>query len=144
MLRIHSPTYQIPDIVKLAVEQAERVATLRRELPLRCKRIGNLFYTEAKGGSSGTIANLIVEVCDAKVGVGYSTDEQKQITDVSMRCAATSRIDLGKQASKLAKRFGGFGAGHKNASGARIPTSKFMEFMWALGKKTDEHGTQTN
>jgi hypothetical protein len=124
--------HQIPDIMKLALEQAERVATLRRQLPLRSQRIGNLFYADAEGDSSGTIANLLIEVCDAKIGIGYCTDEEKQITDLSIRKATTSKIDLGKQASKLAKRFGGIGGGHKKASGARIPTSKLMEFICAL------------
>jgi nanoRNase/pAp phosphatase (c-di-AMP/oligoRNAs hydrolase) len=128
--------HQIPGIIRLALEQAERVTTLRRELPLRSQRIGNLCYADAKGDSSGTIANLLIEVCDAEIGIGYDTNEQKQITDLSIRGGAISRINLGKKVSKLAKRFGGTGGGHKKASGARIPTSKLMEFMRALSNKS--------
>ena len=77
--------HQIQGIMKLALKQAERVATLRRELPPRSQRIGNLFYADAKGDSSGTIANLLIEDCDAEIGLGYDTNEQKQITDSSIR-----------------------------------------------------------
>jgi nanoRNase/pAp phosphatase (c-di-AMP/oligoRNAs hydrolase) len=128
--------HQIPDIMKLAFEQAERVAKLRRELPLRSQRIGNIFYTDAEGDSSGTIANLLIDVCDAKIGIGYITNEQKQITDLAIRGAATSRTNLGKKASRLAKRLGGTGGGHKKSSGARIPTSKLMEFIRAFSNKS--------
>lgn len=124
--------HQIPDVSKLALEQAERVASLRIELPLRSQRIGSLVYTDAKGDSPGTIANLLIEVCDAEIGVGYDTNEQKQITDLSIRGASSSKVDLGKKASKLAKRLGGTGGGHRKSSGARIPTPKLMEFIHAL------------
>jgi RecJ-like exonuclease len=128
--------HQIPGIIKLALEQAERVATLRRELPLRSQRIGNLCYADARGDSSGTIANLLIEVCDAETGIGYNMNEQEQMTDLAIRGAASSRKNLGKRVSKLAKRFGGTGGGHKKSSGARIPTSKLMEFMHALSNKS--------
>ncbi len=127
--------HQIPGIIKLALDQAERVATLRRELPLRSQRIGNLCYADAKGDSSGTIANLLIEVCDAEIGIGYNMNEQEQMTDLAIRGAATSRLNLGKKVSKLAKRLGGTGGGDKKSSGARIPTHKLMEFMHALSRK---------
>jgi RecJ-like exonuclease len=127
--------HQIPDIMNLALKQAERVAILRRELPLRSQRIGNLCYVDAKGDSSGTVANLLTEVCDSEIGIGYDTNEQKQITDLAIRGTATSRINLGKKVSKLAKRLGGTGGGHKRSSGARIPTSKLMEFILALSAR---------
>ena len=128
--------HQIPDVSKLALEQAERVASLRRELPLRTQRIGDVLYADAKGDSSGTIANLLIEVCDAKIGIGYDTNEQTQITDLSIRGAISLRADLGKKVSKLAKKFKGTGGGHQKASGARIPTSKLMEFICALADQS--------
>ena len=133
--------HQIPGIMKLAFEQAEREATLRRELPLRSQRIGNLCYADARGDSSGTIANLLIELCDAEIGVGYVTNEREQTTDLSIRGAASSRINLGKKASSLTKRFGGTGGGHKKSSGARIPTSKLMEFMRELSNRRRRNRT---
>lgn len=127
--------HQIPDVMKLAFEQAERVATLRRELPQRSQRIGGLFYADAKGDSPGTIANLLIEVCNAEIGVGYDANEQKRITDLSIRGAASSKMDLGKKAAKLAKRLGGTGGGHRKSSGARIPTPRLMEFIRALSNQ---------
>ena len=124
--------HQIPDVSKLALERVERVASLRRELPSRTQRIGNVFYANAKGDSTGTIANLLIEICDANISIGYDTNEQMQISDLSIRGATGSRVNLGKKVSKLAKRFGGTGGGHPKASGARIPSSKLMEFIRAL------------
>ncbi len=128
--------HQIADISKLALEQAERVATLRRELPLRTQRIGNVFYADSKGNSTGTIANLLIEICDATISIGYDTNEKTQISDLSIRGAIKAKVDLGEKASELAKKFGGTGGGHPKASGARIPTSKLMEFICALNDQS--------
>ena len=124
--------HQIPEVSSLALQQVERVASLRKDLPSRTQRIGEIFYADAQGDSAGTIANLLIEVCDAEIGVGYDTNAQTQITDLSIRGAAGLRTDLGKRASTLAKRFGGTGGGHRRASGARIPTAKLMEFLQAF------------
>ena len=128
--------HQIPDVSKLALEQAERAASLRRELPLRTQRIGDVFYADAKGDSTGTIANLLIDVCNADIGVGYDTNEKTQISDLSIRGAMSSSVSLGKKVSKLAKRLGGTGGGHPKASGARIPASKLMEFIHALSDQS--------
>jgi len=128
--------HQIPDVSKLALEHAERVVSLRRELPFRTQRIRDVFYADAKGDPTGTIASLIIEVCNAEIGVSYNTNEQTQISDLSIRGAISLRVDLGKKVSKLAKRFGGTGGGHPKASGARIPTSRLMEFMRALSNQS--------
>ena len=122
----------IPDIPKLALEQAERIATLRKELPQRAQNIGNLFYADSKGDSTSAIANLLLDICDAAVGVGYDTNEKTRISDLSIRGAARMKVDLGKKAAKLARDFGGTGGGHPKASGARIPATRLMEFLQLL------------
>lgn len=127
--------HQIPDVTKLALEQIERVSNLRKELPLKSQRIGNVYYTNAKGEALGTIANLLIEVCNAEIGVSYDTNEQKQITDLSIRGSSSLKVDLGRRVSKLAKKYGGTGGGHRKASGARIPTPKLMDFIQELSKK---------
>lgn len=124
--------HQIKDLLQLAMEQVDRIAALRRELPSRASKLGNIVYVEAKGGSSGAIANLLLDVCGATIGVSYETNRQKQISDLSVRGKTSLKVDLGKITSQLAKRLGGFGGGHPKASGARIPASKLMEFIHAL------------
>ncbi len=124
--------HRIPDVSNFALKHADRVTSLRIELPSKAQRIRNVFYADAKGDSPGAIANLLIEICDAEIGVGYDTNEQTKITDLSIRGAASSRVDLGEKVSKLAKIVGGTGGGHKKASGARIPTSKLNEFLQAL------------
>lgn len=124
--------HQIEEVPRLALEQADRIAVLRGELPSRASKLGNVAYVEAKGDSSGAIANLLLDVCNAAIGIGYNTDQKKQISDLSIRGRDSLEIDLGKVTSQLAKDLGGFGGGHPKASGARIPSSRLMEFIYAL------------
>ncbi|MCJ7633950.1 DHH family phosphoesterase, partial [Candidatus Bathyarchaeota archaeon] len=125
----------IPDIPKLALEQASRIASLRKELPQRAQKIGNLFYADAKGDSASVIANLLLDICDAAIGIGYDTDEQTRTSDLSIRGADKVRVDLGKKTAKLARNFGGTGGGHPKASGARIPALRLMEFLQILSNQ---------
>lgn len=125
----------IPDIPKMALEQAGRITSLRKELPERAQNIGNLFYADSKGDSSGVIANLLLDICDAAVGIGYNTNEQTQISDLSIRGADRVRVNLGKKTAKLARNFGGTGGGHPKASGARIPALRLMEFLQILSNQ---------
>ena len=125
--------HKIEDVPRLALEQADRIAVLRNELPSRASRLGNIAYVEARGDSPGAIANLLLDVCDATIGICYNTDPQEQISDLSIRGRTSLKMDLGTITSQLAKRLGGFGGGHPRASGARIPTSRLTEFIYALG-----------
>jgi RecJ-like exonuclease len=130
---------QIKGVKEMALKQADRITVLRKELPSRASKLDNLVYTEAGMDSSGTIANLLLDVCGASIGIGYNIDQQKQISDLSIRARSGLKIDLGRTTSQLAERFGGFGGGHTMASGARIPNSKITIFIQTLAhqiKKT--------
>jgi RecJ-like exonuclease len=124
--------HQIEGIPSLALHQANRIAVLRDELPSRASTLGNIVYVEAKDNSPGIIANLLLDVCDADIGICYDTNSQKQISDVSLRCKAGMKLNLGIITSQVAKRFGGFGGGHPRASGARIPTPALVDFIRAI------------
>jgi single-stranded DNA-specific DHH superfamily exonuclease len=124
--------HQIEEVPRLALEQADRIVELRNELPSRASKLGSIAYVEAEEGSLGAIANLLLDVCDATIGICHSTNAQKQISDLSIRGRTGVKINLGKTTSQLAKRLGGFGGGHPRASGARIPTLRLMEFINAL------------
>jgi hypothetical protein len=124
--------HQIKGVTELALEQADRTTILRRDLPLKASKLHNIAYFEASGDSSGTIANLLLDVCEASIGIGYTIDKQKQTSDLSIRGKPDLEIDLGSATSKLAQMLGGFGGGHPRASGARIPTSNLTKFIQSL------------
>jgi single-stranded-DNA-specific exonuclease len=126
--------HQIADVPRLALEQAERIAVLRRELPSRATKYGRIAYVEARGDALGSIANLLLDVCEADIGVGYNTDQKRHVVDLSIRGRERVDVDLGKVTAQLAKGFGGFGGGHPKACGARIPASRLTEFIHALAK----------
>jgi oligoribonuclease NrnB/cAMP/cGMP phosphodiesterase (DHH superfamily) len=130
--------HQIDDVLRLALEQAERIAVLRKELPSRATRYGSIAYVEAQGDALGSIANLLLDVCDAAVGIGYNTDQKRGVVDLSIRGHEQVDVDLGALTAQLAKGFGGFGGGHPKACGARIPASRLTEFIHALA----QHVTQ--
>jgi nanoRNase/pAp phosphatase (c-di-AMP/oligoRNAs hydrolase) len=76
----------------------------------------------------------LIEICGADIGVSYDTNEETQITDLSIRGSSSLKTDLGKKVSKIVRMVGGTGGGHRKASGARIQTSKLMEFIRALSE----------
>lgn len=129
--------HRIKDVPTIALEQVERIAVLRTELPLKASKNGDIVFIEVTDDSLGAIANLLLDVCDATIGICYRTNPQMQVSDLSIRGSASIKLDLGKITSQLAKKFDGFGGGHPKACGARIPTPRIMEFISALGKHTE-------
>lgn len=124
--------HEIEGIPRLALEEVERIATLRKELPTTALKIGHITYVESQEGAQGRIANLLLDVCNATIGVCYKIDLKKKIADISLRGQSDLKIDLGKITSQVSKRLGGFGGGHPKASGARIPSATLMEFIYAI------------
>lgn len=124
--------HQIEGVSTLALHQADQIAVLRDELPSRASKLGNIVYVEAKDNSPGIVANLLLDVCDADIGICYDTNSEKHISDVSLRGKADIKLNLGIITSQMAKRFGGFGGGHPRASGARIPTPNLVDFIRAI------------
>lgn len=128
--------HQIEGVTELALEQANRIIVLRRELPNNATKLDNVAYVETREDSPGTIANLLLDVCEANIGIGYHTNQQKQTSDLSIRGRSNLTINLGRVTSQLAEKLGGFGGGHPRASGARIPTSALKKFIQALVHQT--------
>lgn len=127
--------HQITDISVFALEQLSQITTLRQALPLRAQTLQNLTYIEMPGESLGTIANLLLDVCNANVSVSYNHDPNKAHADISIRGKPHMRIDLGMLTSLIAKQLGGFGGGHALASGARVPSDKVMDFINTLDSR---------
>jgi nanoRNase/pAp phosphatase (c-di-AMP/oligoRNAs hydrolase) len=132
--RLEHP-HQLEEIPRLAFEQADRIAILRTALPSTASKLGNIAYVEADQDSPGAVANLLLDVCDAAIGIGFRVDPNKNVSDLSLRGRAGLGLNLGTVTAQLAERLGGFGGGHAKASGARIPTARLMEFISAL----DQH-----
>lgn len=126
--------HQIDDVPRLALEQANRIALWRRELPSIASKLNNVAFVEAKGDSTGPLANLLIDVCETTIGIAYNIDEVKGISDLSIRGNSSTEIDLGNLTSQLAEDLGGFGGGHPKASGARIPASRLTEFIHSLAQ----------
>jgi len=129
--------HQIKGVTKLALEQADRTAVLRRELPSRASNLHDIAYAETEGDSPETVANLLLDVCEASIGIGYNTDQQNQTSDLSIRGRSGLEIDLGRATSQLAEMLGGFGGGHSRASGARIPTPNVKKFIRGLAHQIE-------
>jgi hypothetical protein len=131
--RLAAP-HQIDDVPRLALEQVERIAVLRTELPARASTHGRIAYVEAKGDALGAIANLLLDVCEAAVGIGYHFDLRRRNVDLSLRGSERVDVDLGAVTAQLAKSMGGFGGGHPKASGARIPVTRLTDFIQTLAQ----------
>ena len=129
-----NPPHKMVEVSSLALSYADKIANLRRELPLVSSRINNVAYVKTKGVSSGTVANILLDVCNVAVAVCYNLNTEDDIVDLSVRSKKTSTINLGNETFKLAERFGGFGGGHLRASGARIPSANLMEFIHELSE----------
>jgi single-stranded DNA-specific DHH superfamily exonuclease len=126
--------HQLEEVPRLAVEQAERIAVLRQDLPSRATTRGRLAYVDAEGDALGTVANLLLDICEAAIGVSYHVDQKRQVVDLSIRGREGVEVDLGRVTAQLASGFGGFGGGHPKACGARIPASRFTDFLHALAQ----------
>lgn len=126
------PPHKIKDVTKSALKQADRITELRNELPSIASTFGKTAYVQAKKDSLGMIANLLLDVCEANIGIAYKPAPKKDYSDISIRGSNDLKTDLGKMVSQLAETFGGFGGGHPKASGARIPTSSVTDFIRAF------------
>ncbi len=124
--------HQIEAVPRLAVEQAERIAGLRQTLAARAVTRGRVAYVDAGKDALGTVANLLLDVCEAAVGVSYHLDEKRRLADLSLRGRHGIAVDLGQLTAQLASAMGGFGGGHPLASGARLPAARLPDFLHAL------------
>jgi len=120
--------HKIKNIPEFALEVLEKNTSLLETLPKEVKKAGRVGYVESES-SSGTIASLIITACGVDVGLSYKCISEKNVCDVSIRGAGNLRLDLGKLASRISEKRGGFGGGHPKASGARVPYTEIQSFV---------------
>lgn len=130
--------HNIDNVTTHALNQVNRIAELRKEISTKSSTYGKIAYMESKDDSTSVIANLLLDVCEADIGLSYKISSKK-ISDISLRSKNSLKIHLGKITSHLSTQMDGIGGGHPHASGARIPTTKLKEFIHALKNNLDKN-----
>lgn len=125
--------FSFPHKIKGATEAAlaylEDTVGLLETLPKKASRLEKLAYVEGLPGMTiGAVAGLLVDAMNVDVGVCYKRGETGFIS-ISIRGQRGIELHLGETTKRLAKRYGGFGGGHRRASGASIPRNKYIEFI---------------
>lgn len=125
--------HEIKGAVKASVSHLREIVRIKESIPGRARILGRIACMECVGEpSTGAAANLLMETMGVDVGVCYKIHGD----DVNISLRGEKMLDehLGVLAKRLANRFGGFGGGHKRASGAKIPVEHLNEFLSELSE----------
>ncbi len=107
--------------VQAALAFLEHTARLLEIQAKEASKLGRLVYVEGVHGMSiGAVAGLLVDFMNVDVGICYKVREKGWV-NLSIRGRRGLEIHLGEATKRLAKRYGGFGGGHKRAGAASIP-----------------------
>ncbi len=127
--------HKIKGVVEASLIYLEHTSMLLENLPTKASRIGRLAYVEGTYGISiGAVAGLLVDAMNVDVGVCYKRVENG-LMNLSIRGRRGLEIHLGAITKRMAKRYSGFGGGHKRASGASIPRNNYLEFIRDLERE---------
>ena len=133
--------HRIKGADEAALAHLKHTAGLLETLPAKASRLGRLAYVGAIDDTSiGAVAGLLVDAMDVDVGVSHKRGDKGAIS-ISIRGRRGLQLHLGEVTRRLAERYGGFGGGHRRASGASIPRQSLMEFIRDLEGELegDEH-----
>ena len=120
--------HRIKGVVEASVSQLEKIVRIKETVLGRAKRMGRLAVMECGDDSStGEVANIIMDAL--LVDVGMCWKDQGEMVNISLRGERRLHEHLGDLASKLSKKYGGFGGGHARASGAKVPKDKLDTFI---------------
>ncbi len=123
------PPHSIDRVAEAALSYLDTATEIVRLLPKEAVKLGKLAYIESKERvSTGTMANLLLDALDIDVGVSYKT-VGADVLNISVRGRRGFGTHLGDTTRQLAQKYGGFGGGHKLASGASIPAGKLRKFL---------------
>lgn len=136
--------HRIRGVEGAALAHLEHMAVLLETLPEAASRRSRLAHVEAPGEASlGAVAGLLIDAMGVDVGVCYR--KNGDALNVSIRSRRGLEFHLGELTKRLAERYGGFGGGHKRASGASIPQQSLMSFICDLESELPPpptHGSQ--
>lgn len=123
--------HRINGVTEAAASHLEDMALLIESLRNSAIRLGELAYVKASEGMPiGSVAGVITDALGVNVGLCYK--EKGELVNLSIRSRRGLSFHLGKMTRRIAARQGGFGGGHKRASGASIPSGNLMEFIREL------------
>ncbi|MBN2336331.1 hypothetical protein JXL21_12290 [Candidatus Bathyarchaeota archaeon] len=124
----YSYPHRIPGAVDLAVQCLEEMTRVKEQIAANSVVEGRVAHMEAVSThSTGAVANLIIDTLGVDVGVSYK--ENGDYVNVSLRGELCLHEHLGDISMELADRYGGFGGGHKRASGVKIPKEHLEAFL---------------
>lgn len=127
------------ELLGKALTQTHEEENLLAMIEKTVQKKGEVAYVLDIEGSVSKAASYARVAARASVGIGGETFGG--IVDMSLR---TERDDLDLNAilRDLAPRFGGTGGGHPKASGARIPSTSFENFVEALNGSVGSASTR--
>jgi len=120
--------HRIKGTVEFAVNQLEKIVKIKDLVKKRAFSIGRLAYMECgDDNSTGEVANIVMDTLLVPVGMCWK--DQGTMVNISLRGERGLGEHLGELIAGLAQKHGGFGGGHKRASGAKVPKDKFDDFI---------------
>lgn len=130
--------HRIPGLVEASLDLLEEATHLIQEIPEKTNKRGNFaFMMTPNEKPIGTVANLMLDALGVDVGLCYKRGNG-EMASVSIRSRRGLSFHLGEITRDVASRNGGFGGGHKRASGASIPWSNLQDFIEDMGKEVLE------
>jgi hypothetical protein len=133
-----NPPHSTPGVPEAALEHLEETATLIGTLSGKAKRLRVLAYIKADEGTSiGSVAGLITDAMGTQVGLCYKL--KGDLVNISLRSRRGLPYHLGEITRQIATGLGGFGGGHKRASGASIPGEALERFLEELDGMLASH-----
>jgi oligoribonuclease NrnB/cAMP/cGMP phosphodiesterase (DHH superfamily) len=120
--------HRIEGAVELSIKCLEEMAQLKDLIKEKAIIKGRLAYMDAEGErSTGALANLIIDALGVDVGLSYKINEDYY--NISLRGEKNISEHLGYICKNLGSKYGGFGGGHKRASGLKIPREYLASFL---------------
>jgi len=123
--------HRIKGVVEKAIQSLEGMAQLRESIPDHAEVHGRVAIMEAIGNNStGGISNLLIDALGVDVGISYKVNEDYY--NISLRGMKTLEEHLGDLSKTLGAKHGGFGGGHKRASGIKVPKDNLKPLLEEL------------
>jgi RecJ-like exonuclease len=121
--------HQIIPVRRLADQQAASMLRIQQQLFRRAEVRRRIAIVRGRGLSLGTTAELLLGVPNVIATLVYNTTRRPSYTRISVRSTEECDRHLGRVLSKLSRRVGGEGGGHRIAAGAMVPTARMQEFL---------------
>lgn len=122
-------------IVNRAIEEALREEEMRKRIIDVVKTVGQIAYVIDLDWSLGKTAVYAKGVTDVVLGIGAET--RRDFIEMSLRTHSEA-FDMSRVLPRVAEQLGGTGGGHPKAGGAKIPVSKFDQFLRIMNETIAE------